>query len=200
MNKVFAALLCGALFFAATLAAAQTPIRARGTIESVAGDLMMVKTREGRELKIELGPNTRVSYMKLMSLADIKPGTAIGTTAVPDSSGRLVAREIHVFPPGPTVPGEGHRPWDLEPNSTMTNAAVSSVALVNRNREITLTYKGGQQTVIVPDNIPVVMPVSGDRTLLKPGEYVLLFAGMDNDGKVIATTIQVSKDGVRVPF
>ena len=199
MNKICKLLLFSALVFAVTLVEAQTPMRIRGQIESVNGNLLMVKTREGREMKIEIGPNATFSYPKMVKLADIKPGTPIGTTAVPGSGGKLIAREIHVFPADRPVPGEGHRPWDLEPNSTMTNAAVSAVIQGNHDRELTLTYKGGSQIVVVPDNTPVVMAASGDRSLLKPGEYVFMQAGMDNDGKVIASRIQVSKDGVRPP-
>jgi hypothetical protein len=199
MNKFFGALLCGVLVIAATSAQAQTPMRIRGTITSVDGNLLMLKTREGRDMKIEIEAATTFAYPKAVKLADIKPGTPMGTTAVQGADGKLVAREVHVFPADRAVPNEGHRPWDLEPNSSMTNAAVSAVAQGNNGRELTLTYKGGTQIVVVPENTPVVMAVEGDRSLLKAGEYAYIQAGMNNDGKVIASRIQVSKDGVRPP-
>lgn len=199
MNKVCGALLCGALAFAVTAAEAQNPMRIRGTIASVDGNVLMVKTREGRDMKIEIEPKTRFAYPKAVKLADIKPGTPMGTTAVQGADGKLVARGIQVFPADRAVPNEGHRPWDLEPNSSMTNAAVSAVVQGNNGRELTLTYKGGSQIVVVPENTPVVMAVDGDRSLLKPGEYAFIQASMNNDGKVIASRIQVSKDGVRPP-
>jgi hypothetical protein len=199
MKNIYGALLCGALALAGAAAEAQNPMRIRGTITSVDGDLVMVKTREGRDMKIELAPNTTYAYPKPLKLADIKAGTPMGTTAVQGADGKLVAREIHVFPAGREVPNEGHRPWDLEPNSSMTNAAVSAVVQGGNGRELTLTYKGGSQIVVVPENIPVVMAVDGDRSLLKSGEYAYIQASMNNDGKVVASRIQVSKDGVRPP-
>lgn len=199
MNKVFGALLCGALAAAATVAEAQNPMRIRGTISSVDGDLLMVKTREGRDMKVEIDAKTTFAYPKAVKLADIKPGTPMGTTTVPGPDGKLIAREVHVFPADRPIPNEGHRPWDLEPNSNMTNAGVSAAVQAGNGRELTLTYKGGSQVVLVPENTPVVMAVDGDRTLLKPGEYAYIQAGMNNDGKVIASRIQVSKDGVRPP-
>ena len=192
-------LLIGALVFASAAVQAQTQMRIRGTITAVDGDVLSVKTREGRDMKIELAPNATFAYPKLVKLADIKPGTPLGTTAVPGPDGKLVAREVHVFPADRAIPNEGHRPWDLEPKSSMTNAAVSAVAQGSNGRELTLKYKDGSQTVVVPENTPVVMAVDGDRSLLKPGEYAYIQAGMNNDGKVVASRVQVSKDGVRPP-
>ena len=199
MRKLHHLLICGALVFASTAVQAQTQMRIRGTITAVEGDVLAVKTREGRDMKIELAPNTTYAYPKQVKLADIKPGTPLGTTAVPGPDGKLVAREVHVFPVDCAIPNEGHRPWDLEPKSSMTNAAVSAVSQGSNGRELTLKYKDGSQTVVVPENTPVVMAVDGDRSLLKAGEYAYIQAGMNNDGKVVASRVQVSKDGVRPP-
>ena len=199
MNRFLAIMLCGAFAFAATAADAQTPMRIRGTITSLEGDTLMVKTREGRDMKIELDAKTTYAYPKAVKLADIKPGTPMGTTAVPGPDGKLIAREVHVFAADKPVPNEGHRPWDLEANSSMTNAAVSAVAASGNGRELTLKYKDGTQTVIVPEGTPVVTAVDGDRSLIKAGEYAYIQAGMNNDGKVIAQRVQVSKDGVKPP-
>ncbi len=201
MKKIHAALCCAAFVIASTAANAQgqSNMRIRGTINSVDGNTLGVKTREGRDMKVEIAPDATFAYPKLVKLSDVKPGTGIGTSAVPGPNGKLIARELHVFPADRPVPNEGHRPWDLEPNSTMTNGSVSSVGTVSNGRELKLNYKGGSQTVIVPDNTPVVMAVAADRSIVKPGEYALIQAGMNNDGKVIATRIQVSKDGVKPP-
>ena len=199
MSRISGALLCGVLLVAATVADAQNPMRIRGTISSVDGDVLMIKTREGRDIRVEMDPKVTFSYPKALKLADLKPGAALGLVAVPGTDGKLVARGMQVFPADRGLPNEGHRPFDLEPNSSMTNAAVSGVVEVGKGREVTLTYKGGAQTVVVPENTPVVMYVEGDRTLLKPGEYVYIQAGMNNDGKIITSRVQVSKDGVRPP-
>jgi hypothetical protein len=197
MNKLYLAAVCGVLALASAGADAQ--MRVRGTITSFDGNVLAVKTREGRDVKIELGKDATVAYPKALKLSDIKAGTPLGTTAVMGPDGKLVAREIHVFPAERGVPNEGHRPWDLEPNSSMTNATVSALAQAGSGRELTLTYKGGSQKVVVPDDVPVVMAVEADRSLLVPGAYVFVAASMNNDGKIIASRVQVSKDGVKPP-
>ena len=199
MNRLFGAVLCGALILAAATANAQTPMRIRGTIAAVDGNTMLVKTREGREVKVEIDTATTFAYPKAVKLADIKAGTPMGTTTVPGPDGKLIAREVHVFPADRPIPNEGHRSWDLEPNSNMTNAAVSAVATAGNGRELTLKYKDGSQTVLVPEGTPVVMAVDGDRSLVKVGEYAYIQAAMNNDGKVVASRVQVSKDGVKPP-
>jgi hypothetical protein len=188
-------LLCG-LFTAASATHAQN-LRIRGTITGLDGDVLLVKTREGRDMKVDLTDKTTFATMRAVKLADIKPGTGLGVTAVPGPDGKLVARGLMVFPS--TVPNEGHRPHDLETNSSMTNAPVSSIAQVGNGREVTVSYKGGTQTVIVTDSTPIVAAVEADRSALKTGEYAYIAAGMNNDGKVVATRVQVSKDGVRPP-
>jgi hypothetical protein len=191
------ALLAAALV--ATSALAQAPARIRGTITAVDGNVVTVKSREGQELKLDLAPNATFAYMKPMSLADVKPGTPMGTTTVKDASGQLVAREVHLFNPDRPIPNEGHRPWDLEPQSMMTNARVSAVAPGAKGNELTLTYPGGEQKVVVPPGTPVVMAVESDRSLLAPGAYAFIAVNVDAGGKLTATRLQVTKDGVRPP-
>ena len=182
-----------------TGADAQTQMRVRGTITAIDGDLLSVKSREGKDLKIALAPNAAHSYMKKLGLADVKPGTALGTSAVSGPDGKIVALELHLFPAGRPVPNEGHRPWDLEPNSTMTNGMVTAMVEAGNGRELTLSYKDGAQRVVVPANIPIVASQEGDRTLLVVGEYALIQATVGVDGKMTATRLQVTKDGVRPP-
>jgi hypothetical protein len=192
-------MLCGMLALASVAAEAQSNMRIRGKIDAVDGDVLAITTREGRNMKVELAPNATFAYPKAMKLSDVKPGTPLGTSAVPGPGGKLIARELHLFPPERAVPNEGHRPWDLEPNSSMTNGSVSAMTTIANGRELTLNYKGGSQVVVVPDNVPVVAAVEADRSILKAGEYAYIQASMNNDGKIIASRIQVSKDGVRPP-
>jgi hypothetical protein len=180
-------------------AQAQDVVRLRGSITAYDGKTLAVHTREGANVNVELSDKLTVAYMKALRLEDVKPGTALGTSAVMGRDGKLIARELHLFSAERGIPNEGTRPWDLEPGSSMTNATVSAVAQASGGREITLTYKGGSQQVIVPAGIPVVTAVEGDRSLLKPGEYVLVAATRGADGRIVATRIQVSKDGVRPP-
>lgn len=185
--------------FLSAPAAAQTAVRIRGDITAVSGNMLSVKTREGQALKVELSDKTTFAYMRALKLEDVKPGTALGTSAVKGPDGKLIARELHLFAAGRGIPNEGHRPWDLEPGSSMTNATVSAVAQATGGREITLTYQGGKQQVIVSAGIPVVSAVEGDRSLLLVGVYVVIAATVSPENKLTATRVQVTRDGVRPP-
>lgn len=199
MKKFPAALLLGALAFTSAAAIAQSASRVRGTITAFDGNIVSVKSREGKDLKIEIAPDTAVTYMKKLSFADVKPGTPLGTSAVKGPDGKLVARELHLFPADRPIPNEGHRPWDLEPGSSMTNARTTAVVESKNGREITLSYKDGTQHVIVPEDTPVVMSVKGDRSLIVPGAYAFIAVAAGADGRLTATRVQVTKDGVRPP-
>ena len=189
------------LLLAAGVVEAQTPVRVRGTITALEGNVLSVKTREGQDLKVELTDKVAVATVQAVKLADIKPGDGVGATTRPGPEGSLTALEVHVFPAGMAVPNEGHRPWDLEPGSMMTNARVSAVVQATKGRELTLSYKDGSQKIVVPEGTPVVTAVPADHSALKTGEYVFFGAQLAPDGKVIPTgRIQVSKDGVRPPM
>lgn len=179
-----------------TLAEAQTPMRIRGTITALEGNVLSVKSRDGKDLRINLADNLGVSATKAITMADIKPGDYVGSAAMKRADGTLVALEVHLLPP--SVP-EGHTPWDLEPGSTMTNATLKAVVQAAGGREMTLEYKGGSQKIVVPEGVPMATTVPGDRSLLVPGAYVFMVAQVAADGKISAARIQVSKDGVKPP-
>jgi len=192
------------IFFAALALAsantyAQSAVPVRGTITGLQGNELDVSTRDGRDMKVELTRDTTILYTKAIKLTDLKPGTRLGTTAVPGPDGKLVAKEVHVSLPDRPFTNEGHFPMANIPGATMTNATVSAAGQLTNGRELTLTYKGGSQVVIVPDNTPVSMPVAGDRSYLVRGEFVSLSAAMNNDGKLVASRVQVSKDGAMPP-
>ena len=197
--KPFQAISLSILLAAAAAADAQTPARIRGTITAVEGNLLSVKSREGKDLKIEIAPDATYGYMKKLSIDDVKPGTPLGTSAITGPDGKIVALELHLFAAGRPVPNEGHRPWDLQPNSTMTNGTVSAVAVAGNGRELTLAYKDGAQRVVVPADIPIVTAQAGDRSLLVVGEYAFIAATVAADGRITAQRVQVTKDGVRPP-
>jgi hypothetical protein len=170
MNGFRIAAILGAVLLASAIAQSPAPTRVRGTITGLDGNTLSVKSREGQDLKIELAPNATFAYMTRMSMSDIKPGTPLGATVVKGADGKFVAREVHLFNPGRPIPGEGSRPWDAEPESMMTNATVSAMAQANQGNELTLSYKGGEQQVLVPAGIPIVMAVESDRSAIVAGE------------------------------
>jgi Domain of unknown function (DUF5666) len=186
----------GALLLASTIAGAQTPMRVRGTITSLDGDVLSVKTRDGKDVKINLAPNFTVSAAKAVTLADFTPGSYVGSTAKKNAAGQLVATEVHRLPPQAPA---GHTPWDSAPGDTMTNANVASVVKSAGGNELTLEYKGGSQKILVPNGTPIVDFVPGDKSLLVPGATVFIGAQVAADGKVTAARVAVSKDGVRPP-
>ena len=191
MKRIACALVLAAV---AAGAAAQAPQRIRGTITAVDGNVMAVKSREGKDLQLHLAPEVGVSTAKAATLADLK-GKYVGVTAR-EKDGRLVAVEVHAIPP--QAPS-GHMKWDLEPGSSMTNANLDAVARVTGGDEITMSYKGGSQKILVPPGTPVVVFVPGSRADLKPGEYIFTIAQQAADGKLAVQRVSVSKDGVKPP-
>jgi hypothetical protein len=199
VNKWLVAFVCGAFVLLSGTADAQSTVRVRGTITAVEGNALSVKTREGKDLKLVLNDATTVAYPVTIKLSDIKPGDYVGTAAMPGPEGKLVAREVHLFAPAARGTGEGSYPWDSEPGSTMTNANVAKKVTASSGDELTLEYKGGAKTVVVPPGTPVVRAVPGDRSLLRPGAYVFVVTQVAADGAMTAARIQAEKDGVKPP-
>src|SRR5882724_771756 len=196
MKKTGLLLAAGAIMLASAVASAQTPMRIRGTITSLDGDVLSVKTRDGKDLKVNLAPNLAVAAAKAVTLADLKPGAYVGSTAKKNAAGVLVASEVHELPPQ-APPGHPH--WDTAPGDTMTNANLAKVVKTANGNELTLEYKGGSQTILVPDGTPIVVFVPGDKSLLVPVATIFTGAQVAGDGKSTTGRVAVSKDGVKPP-
>ena len=191
------------LLFAASMAAAQAPdiLRVRGTIESVDGQTLNVKGRDGAPITVKHPDDVRVIAVDRKSLADVKQGVFVGITAMPLPDGTQKAVEIHIFPESMRGTGEGHRPWDLMPNSTMTNANVESEVTHADGKELVLKYKDGEKKFIVPVNVEVVMFVPAAASDLKPGEKIFVVAEKKlPDGTIEAPRIVVGRNGVNPPM
>jgi hypothetical protein len=186
-------LLFLALALSSAAVLAQSNMRVRGTIASLDGDVLSVKSREGKELKIRLTPDAQVAVAKKLALSDIKPGTYVGVTSVPQG-GKQVAKEVHLIPPAAP---SGHMDWDLVPGSKMTNANLQAAVAASGGNEITLKYKDGEQKIMVPSGTPIVGFDNGDRSALRKGETIWTNARVEGDGKLVANRIQVSKGGVK---
>jgi hypothetical protein len=194
-------LAIGAGWLAATgIALAQAPaVRLRATLDAVNGNDISLTTRAGEKLTVTLAPDVMVVAIVPIRMEDIEPGSFIGSAAVPQGDGTLRALEVHVFPEQMRGTGEGHRPFDLQPQSTMTNGTVGTVTGSSR-RTLQVSYQGGQQTIVVPPDTPVVTYEPGSRALLVPGAHMILMGRREQDGHVVATRISVGKDGLVPPM
>jgi len=139
-----------ALGFAGSPVLAQDTVRVRGTIEKVEANALMVKSRDGRELKVVPADTAVIVAIVKASTADIKQGSFVGVTGMPQTDGSQRAIEVHIFPEAMRGTGEGHYAWDLRPQSTMTNANVEQVVTAVDGQTLTLKYKDGEKKIIVP--------------------------------------------------
>jgi hypothetical protein len=177
-----------------------TPTRVRGTIEGVDGDLIMVKSRSGEDVKLHMTSDMKIVGIVKIALADIKLGSFIGTTTVPGPDGRQDAVEVHVFPEDMRGTGEGSRPYDLKPNSTMTNATVAQQVTGTDGQTLMIKYKDGEKKVTVGPDTPVVTYVPGQKTDLKAGAKIIAFIKALPDGSFETNRISVGRDGLTPPM
>ena len=191
------------LMLAASTSFAQQPqtVRVRGTVEAADGPLITVKSRDGQSYKIKLTDNAVVRGIVKAPLSDIKGNSFIGVTGMPQADGTQKAVEIHIFPEAMRGTGEGHRPWDLVPSSTMTNATVAQMVKGVSGDEITLKYKDGEKKIVVAPDTVIVTYVPGDRSELKPGAKIFIAAAnKKDDGTLEASAVSVGRDGVAPPM
>jgi hypothetical protein len=177
------------------------PVRIRGTIEAVDGSLLTVKSREGTELKVRVTDNAAVFGVAKTALSEIKQGSYIGVSAMPEPDGTQKALAVHIFPETQRGAAEGFRPWDLRPNSTMTNATVAETVAGTDGQNILVKYKDGEKKVVVPPGTPIVTFVAGDKSELKPGARIIIFgATKKEDGTLEANRVNVGRDGIAPPM
>ncbi len=193
--------LAAALAGASALAQKPAMVRVRGTIQSVNGQTLNVKTRDGAAVTVKLADKAPIHTVVRKSLADVKQGLFVGITAMPQPDGTQKAVEIHIFPEALRGTGEGYRPWDLMPNSSMTNANVESEVMSAAGEKLVLKYKDGEKTFIVPQNVAVVMFAPGSAADLKPGAKIFVVAAKKlPDGTLQAPGITVGSNGVDPPM
>ena len=185
---------------APTVSAQDAPVRVRGTIERVEGDIYIVKARGGVEVKVKLPDNVMVVALTKATLADIKQGSYVGVSGMPQPDGSQKALEVHIFPEAMRGTGEGHRPWDLQPSSTMTNGAVEQTSASADGQVLMLKYKDGEKKIIVSPSTPIVIYVSGDKGELKPGTPIFISAATKQpDGTLTTPRVNVGR-GVAPPM
>jgi hypothetical protein len=179
---------------------APTPSRVRGTIEGVDGDMLSVKSRSGEDVKLHMTADMRVVDVVKISLADVKVGSFVGAWRVPGPDGIATAVEVHVFPEEMRGTGEGSRPYDLRPNSTMTNATVAESVAGNDGHTLLVKYKDGEKKVAVMSDTPIVTFVPGDKSDLKVGAKVIAFMKKLPDGSYETSRVNVGRDGLTPPM
>ena len=184
-------------------AQAQQPptVRIRGTIESVDGPVLMIKSREGTDLKVKMTDDLKVIGIAKTSLSDIKPGSYIGVSAMPQPDGSQKAFAIHIFPEAMRGAAEGHRPWDQRANSTMTNATVAETVASVDGQVIQVKYKDGEKKVVVPPDAAIVAFADGEKSEIKPGARIIIFGAKKmDDGSLETNRIGVGRDGITPPM
>ena len=182
--------------------AQQAPtVRIRGSIEAVDGNVLGIKTREGSDVKVRMTDNVAVFAVVRTALSEIKEGSYIGVTGMPEPDGSQRAIAVHVFPENQRGAAEGFRPWDARANSTMTNATVAETVKGTDGQNILLKYKDGEKKIVVPPDTPIVTFVASDKSEIKPGAKLIIFgAAKKEDGTLEANRVNVGRDGVTPPM
>jgi hypothetical protein len=175
--------------------AQEPPVRVRGTIDRLEGDVYIIKGRGGGELKVQLAPNAMIVAIIKESLADIKQGSYVGVAGMPQADGSQKALEVHIFPEAMRGTGDGHRGWDLQASSTMTNGNVEQTAASSDGQILTLKYKDGEKKIVVPASTPIVGYLPGDKSELKAGASIFIAAATKQpDGSLLAPRVNVGRD------
>jgi hypothetical protein len=183
-----------------TAAAQGNPVRLRGTVESFSAPKLVIKERSGKLITLTLPEETGVAEVMPTDISSIQPGSFVGTAALPRAAdGKLEALEVVVFPEAARGAGEGHFPWDLKPESSMTNATVADLARSANGRTLILRYKGGEKTVIVPNGVPIVTLGPGDRSLIVSGAKVFIVADTDDDQFTVRRLL-IGRNGFQPPM
>jgi hypothetical protein len=201
MQQNFTRLAAGALGLAligasfAAWAQGAPPVRVRGTIEKVEGGALLVKARDGSNLTVKLADNARVSTAVKVPLSDVKVNSYVAITAMPQPDGSQRAIEVMIFPEAMRGTGEGHGPWDSQPQSTMTNATVNQTVAGVNGQVLTVKYKDQEMKVFVPPEATIITTRPADRSDLKPGVKIFIFAARKlPDGTLEASSITIGRD------
>ena len=180
--------------------AQSAPTRLRGSIAAIDGKTATIATREGASVEVKLADNWVAVLVVPTALSEVKQGSFVGIASLKGPDGVLNALEVLVFPEAARGSNEGHYPWDLQPESMMTNATVATVATAGDGQTLTLKYKDGTQDIRVKPGIPIVTFAAGDRADAKVGAKVFMGAAKGADGGLTVTRILVGKDGLMPPM
>ena len=200
IRAIAAVLITAVSAIALAQAPANPPVRIRGTVEKIDGQMLTIKTASGPSMTVKLADNFIVMGIAKAGMGDIGSGKFIGTTTVGERDGALVALEVHIFPESMRGTGEGHYDWDLRPSSKMTNANVANVTSMGKDRVLMVQYKGGEKKVLVPENAAIVSFTPADKSELKVGAPVFVNSARQPDGSLTAPRVNVGLGGQVPPM
>jgi hypothetical protein len=201
MMRIVLALVAVFAFLSTASAQQPKPQRVRGTVEKVDGSLLTLKGKDGAPISVKMADNVNVVAVVHATTADIKPGLFVGSTAMPEADGSWKAVEIHIFPESMRGTGEGDRPFDYQPKSTMTNASVSDMVSKVDGGSMTLKYKEGEKKIDIVPSTQIVTYVPGSRDDLKPGVKIVITAAIkQDDGSFTTNRVNAGRDGVAPPL
>ena len=169
-----------------------TPIM--GAVATVTDTQLDLTKADGTTAAIKLTDKTRLTYVSALKIEDIQPNSYVGVGAMTGADGTSTAVEVTVFPESARGVAEGFGPWNQGAGSTMTNGTVSQV-VASSGHTLTVTYKGGQQQIVVPDGTPVTTFALADKSALVAGAQVLVRATKADDGSLTAVFVSIGKDG-----
>jgi len=199
MSRLALLIAVSSSLLAGSLAYAQQPptTRVRGAIEAFDGKTLDVKSRDGANVKIKLADGARVTMISRMKLDDIKQGSYIGVAGMPEADGSQKALSINIFPESARGLGDGFNPYDLQPNSTMTNAAVAELVEATDGKTLLVKYKDGEKKIIVTSQTQISTFSSGSKDDLKPGVKVIVNVAKLDDGSLETKGMQYGRDGLQ---
>ncbi|MCP3463978.1 MULTISPECIES: hypothetical protein [unclassified Bradyrhizobium] len=199
---IVSSIILSSAILSSVASAQQAPtVRIRGTIETVDGNMLGIKTREGSDVEVRMTDNVAVFAVVKTALSEIREGSYIGVTGMPEPDGSQRAIAVHIFPENQRGAAEGFRPWDARANSTMTNATVAETVKGTDGQNILLKYKDGEKKIVVPPDTPIVTFVASDKSEVKPGARLIIFgAAKKEDGSLEAGRVNVGRDGVTPPM
>jgi hypothetical protein len=179
---------------------APAPVRVAGTVDKLDGNTLGVKAADGQTTTVTLAADAAIFGVAKRTLADIKPGDFVASGGIKGADGKIHAVEVRIFPEPLRGTDEGQRPWSAKPDGMMTNATVGTVTQSPDGGIVHVTYKEGESDFVVGPDVPVVAYVVADRSLLKPGAAVLIFAQKQPDGTLTTKRVTAEQDGVKPPM
>lgn len=201
MRRLMSIVATATVLSLGTAAMAQTPgTRLRGEVEALSGTTLTLKAADGREIKVALAPGFSVGGMVAAKTSDIAKGSFIGVGAKPQPDGTLLAVQVVIFPEAMRGTGEGHRPWGVLPDATMTNATVAETVSRVDGANLVLSYPGGEQKVAITPEATILMAAPAEASELKPGAQVAMTASRQADGSYSTSRVTVAKAGAKLPY